>query len=105
MDPKTKLVDLIIEAKMADPETGSFTEFLAEHLINHDVIVLPFPIGTTYYRVVTKRAKDGRSSFAYIRVASLNYYNIERVLRDFGATVFLTRAEAEAALARWSGTE
>lgn len=36
---KQKLLDLIIEAKREDPETGSFTEFLADFLIANGVTV------------------------------------------------------------------
>ena len=39
MDVKAKLLDLIIDAKRTDPETGSFTEYLADHLIANGVTV------------------------------------------------------------------
>ena len=39
MDVREKLVDLILDAKRTDPETGSFTEYLADHLIAHGVTV------------------------------------------------------------------
>ena len=39
MDVREKLVELIIDAKMGDPETGSFTEYLADHLISNGVTV------------------------------------------------------------------
>ena len=39
MNVREKLIDLIIDAKRTDPETGSFTEHLAEHLIAHGVTV------------------------------------------------------------------
>lgn len=39
MDVREKLIDLIIDAKHADPETGSFTEYLADHLISNGVTV------------------------------------------------------------------
>ena len=32
---KRIMLDLIIEAKMMDPETGSFSEWLAEYLVDH----------------------------------------------------------------------
>ena len=32
---KQTVLDLIIEAKRADPETGSFAERLAEYLVDH----------------------------------------------------------------------
>lgn len=38
-DTREKLIDLIINAKRTDPETGSFTEYLADHLIANGVTV------------------------------------------------------------------
>ena len=32
---KQAMLDLIIEAKRTDPETGSFSEWLAEYLVDH----------------------------------------------------------------------
>ena len=39
MDVREKLVELIINAKRTDPETGSFTEYLADYLISSGVTV------------------------------------------------------------------
>lgn len=39
MDVREKLIDLIVDAKRTDPETGSFTEYLADHLIRNGVTV------------------------------------------------------------------
>ena len=39
MDVREKLVDLIIDAKRTGHETGSFTEYLADHLITNGVTV------------------------------------------------------------------
>lgn len=39
MDVREKLIDLIIDAKRTDPETGSFTEHLADYLVNNGVTV------------------------------------------------------------------
>ena len=39
MDVREKLIDLIIDAKRTDPETGSFTEYLADCLISNGVTV------------------------------------------------------------------
>ena len=39
MDVRGKLIDLIIDAKRTDPEAGSFTEYLADCLINNGVTV------------------------------------------------------------------
>ena len=39
MNVREKLIDLILDAKRTDPEKGSFTEYLADHLINNGVTV------------------------------------------------------------------
>ena len=39
MDVREKLNDLIIGAKRTDPETGSFTEYLADYLTSNGVTV------------------------------------------------------------------
>lgn len=39
MDVREKLVELIIDAKRTGPETGSFTEYLADYLIANGVMV------------------------------------------------------------------
>ena len=39
MDVREKLIDLIVGAKRNDPETGSFTEYLADYLISSGVTV------------------------------------------------------------------
>ena len=39
MDVREKLIDLIIDAKRTDPEAGSFTEYLADFIINNGVTV------------------------------------------------------------------
>lgn len=36
---REKLIDLIIEAKRTDPETDSFTEYLADFLIENGVVI------------------------------------------------------------------
>ena len=39
MDVREKLIDLIIDAKRTDPETGSFTEYLVDYLTSNGVTV------------------------------------------------------------------
>ena len=39
MNDREKPIDLINDAKRRDPETGSFTEFLADHRISNGVTV------------------------------------------------------------------
>jgi hypothetical protein len=37
---RRRLVDLMIEAKRTDPETGPFSEYLAQYLMDHGVRIL-----------------------------------------------------------------
>ena len=39
MTDRDRLIELIIEAKKTDPETGSFNDYLADYLLEHGVIV------------------------------------------------------------------
>ena len=39
MDVRKKLIDLILDAKRTDPETGRFTEYLADYLVSNGVTV------------------------------------------------------------------
>ena len=39
MDVREKLIDLIIDAKRTDPETGRFTEYLSDYLVSNGVTV------------------------------------------------------------------
>lgn len=41
MSDRERLIDLMIEAKRTEPETGSFTDYLADYLLEHGVIVPP----------------------------------------------------------------
>ena len=36
---RKKLIDLIIEAKRTDPETGQFTEYLTDYLIKNGIVI------------------------------------------------------------------
>ena len=39
MDVREKLIDLILDAKRTDPETGRFAEYLADYLVSNGVTV------------------------------------------------------------------
>ena len=39
MTDRERLIDLMIGAKRTEPETGSFTDYLADYLLEHGVIV------------------------------------------------------------------
>ena len=66
-----------------------------------DAVVLPCKLGTTLYRI----CEEGRGRKPFIRVVTFNRTNFARIVLDneVGRTVFLTRAEAEAALAKMKG--
>ena len=82
----------MIGAKRTDPETGSFTEYLAEYLLEHGVIIPPCKVGDTVYsiemRIVDKRVKYKVCEIPF----SLTLW--ESGWKD----IFLTREEAERAL-------
>ena len=51
MTDRGRLIDLMIEAKRTEPETGSFTDYLADYLLEHGVIVLPCKVGDTLWYI------------------------------------------------------
>ena len=63
------------------------------------VWVAPCKMGTTLYMIVTKRHRVCDPEFSFIKTTYLTENNFFRVLRCFGKTVFLTKAEADAKLA------
>lgn len=71
---------------------------LAEADKDGRLVVLPCKVGDTVYLIVTKRARIYTPEFRFIKKSCLTFLNMERVLRDFGKTVFLTREEAEKTL-------
>ena len=62
------------------------------------LMVLPCKVGDTVWMIVTKRPKITMPEYSFIKRSRLTWYNMERVLRCFGKTVFLTREEAKQAL-------
>ena len=61
MTDRERLIDLMIEAKRTEPETGSFTDYLADYLLEHGVIVLPCKVGDKLFIIydnVQKIIKD-----------------------------------------------
>ena len=77
---------------------GCTNEQLADYLLENGVIVPPVKVGDTIYMIVEKRAKISREYFHFIKKTKLTFLNLERVLKDWGKTVFLTKEEAEKAL-------
>ena len=91
MTDRERLIDLMIEAKRTEPETGSFTDYLADYLLKHGVIVLPCKAGDTLY---CESAIKGH--ITYLKAPDLEWIFENREI--FGKEIFLTREEAERAL-------
>ena len=62
------------------------------------LVVLPCKLGDTVWLVVTKRSRIYSTEHKFVKRSRLTFLNMERVLQEFGKTVFLTREEAEKAL-------
>ena len=91
MTDRERLIDLMVDAKRTEPETGSFTEYLADYLLEHGVIVLPCKVGDTLY---CESAIKGH--ITYLKAPDLEWIFENREI--FGKEIFLTREEAERAL-------
>lgn len=110
MTDRDRLIELIINAKREDPETGSFTEFLADYLLANGVIVLPCKFLQKCFAIPT--IENNLSDITEMKCIgfSLSHdsYNANLITDKnklyqpcfgaFGKTVFLTREEAEKAL-------
>lgn len=105
------LISLIINAKRTDPETGSFTEWLADFLLDHGVTVpADNVLGTgclqenhcpaPAFRVGDRAWKANDAYVFEVDVRRL-IYDCGRTSfddDDIGETVFRTKDEAEAAM-------
>ena len=110
MSDRERLIDLMIEAKRTEPETGSFTDYLADYLLEHGVIVLPCKVGDRVYEITGRKTVSVYKVRA-IRVELFGLFIEWDIVEGFvwqslsginadeiGKTVFLTREEAERAL-------
>ena len=119
MNQREKLVDLIIESVRGCAR--NWAEVIADHLLENGVIVPPCKVGDLIYmpweyggtsgvallgvthmvvdkgelRIMTDFSSDDEEYFDL-------YFGGKFVISDFGKTVFLTREEAEKALAERS---
>ena len=91
MTDRERLIDLMIEAKRTDPETGSFTDYLADYLLEHGVIVLPCKVGDI---LCCESAIKGH--ITYLKAPDLEWIVENREL--FGKEIFFSGEEAEKAL-------
>ena len=106
---RERLIDLMIDAKRTEPETGSFTDYLADYLLEHGVIVLPCKVGDKVYEITGRKTVSVYKVRA-IRVELFSLFIewdiVEGIVwkslvinaGEIGKTVFLTREEAERAL-------
>ena len=60
------------------------------------LIELPCKVGDTIYLISEKRwSIKKKKTYWYIRKTKLTYGNMERIIKEYGEFVFLTREEAE----------
>ena len=114
---RERLVYLIIHAKKSDPEAGSFTDYLADYLLEHGVIVPPCKFLSKCYVLPTRNnnLSDITETKCLGFILSQDSYNANLVTEKnklyqpcfgaFGKTVFLTREEAERALKEWGNND
>ena len=128
MDQREKLIKLIRSAKITEEYFAKdiLTEYsiknVADHLIANGVVVLPCKVGDTVYilnrnktrvQKMIGEAPDIRCvcadednlcmALCMDRNNGVCAYRFKNDLSDFGKTVFLTREEAEKALAKQKG--
>ena len=83
MDVREKLLDLIIDAKRTDPETGSFAEYLADHLIAHGVTVQEWISASEPPKKITNKVivlcKNGYMGYGHYEdyKGERTWYNLE----------------------------
>lgn len=100
--PKEKADEIALSLmRLADLESFAPYDRLRE-LAGADkdgrLVVLPCKVGDTVYLIVTKRARNYTPEFRFVKKSRLTFFNVERILQDFGKEAFLTREEAEKAL-------
>lgn len=91
MTDRERLIDLMIEAKRTEPETGSFTYYLADYLLEHGVIVLTCKVGDI---LCCESVIKGHIS--YFSAPDLAWIVENKEI--LGKEIFLSREEAEQAL-------
>ena len=108
---REKMIGLIINAKRTDPETGSFTEWLADYLLDHGVTVpaddvpeaLPENLRPApAFRVGDRAWQTNGTDVFELKVKRL-LYDCGHVAFDesaVGQTIFKTSTEAEAAMVK-----
>ena len=85
-----------LEPVLAQPTLSVIQELMGyrANLKEGKIIKLPCKIGSTIFMLITKSPKYGFPKYTFIKTTKLTYYNLEKVLKEFGKTVFLTKAKA-----------
>lgn len=108
---REKMIGLIINAKRTDPETGSFTEWLADYLLDHGVTVPADDVPEALpenrrpapaFRVGDRAWQTNGTDVFELKVKRL-LYDCGHVAFDesaVGQTIFKTLTEAEAAMVK-----
>ena len=68
------------------------------------IIKLPCKIGEPVFAIVEKKKGNKEEKYRYIQSYYLTYSNIERIIKNFGKTIFLTYSEAKDALDKLNAT-
>ena len=87
--------------KVTDKDLLTFvTRYGCEDYIDINCFIkLPCKIGSKIFAIVEKKKATKYETYKYIQSYYLTYSNIERVIKNFGKTIFLTKESAEEALA------
>lgn len=101
-----------VDCALDNADSENYYEFIASHLLANGVIVPPIGLGRTCFDIRAKCLDECRVSSVTqkadcslkIRITNLRYRAAYEITPDeIGKTVFLTREEAEAALAEREG--
>lgn len=97
MDQQTRLTKLIRHCTSCEECRD---EDISAHLLENGVIVPPCRIGEKIFILVSKRPRINLPEFTFIKESRLTYLNLERVIKEYGKNVFLTRDDAKAEFER-----
>lgn len=100
MTERERLIELMGEAKRTDPETGSWTEYLADYLLDNGIIVLPCKVGDVVYFPYNGQIDELKVvcfvKYGYTTAAFFNAELSESCeICNFDKIVFLTKEDAE----------
>ncbi len=106
-DRLIKLIgDKITTSEFENYNSFEYAEHLADHLLINGMIVPPCKVGDTVYRINGSRIekfKVARFVISSYGIRAEDLYGVQvALIDDFGKTVFLTKEEAEKALAERS---